>query len=288
MGTSYERKVIYFSEYQNKTMKENAGFARIEVLGGQIKVHISIKADSRQINWKCYAYQRNGRVAEMVFLGDLKREGSNWVLTTGAKADNMKGSGIPYEKIKGIIVLDGEDHYCAEIPLGDVTFSYERKQKNPPEVMPVKAAATSPVPETPKEMAVPEKPSEEKKAEEKQDASGDWALRLLQELPEMYPFEDDELEKCVRLEPKDFGFLPAGEWQVAKNTFLLEGYYEYRHIIFATKEHKDKKKYYLGVPGTYHRRECFLANMFGFSYFKGIRKKENTLGDFGYWFKELS
>ena len=264
MGTSYERKVIYFSEYQNRTVIGNIGFARIEVLGGQIKAHISIKADSRQINWKCYAYQRNGRVAEMVFLGDLKREGSNWVLTTVAKADNMKGSGIPYEKIKGIIILDGEDHYCAEMPLGDVTFSYERKQKNPPEVTPVKAAEETP------------------------EVAKDWALRLLQELPEMYPFEDDELEKCVRLEPKDFGFLPAGEWQVVKNTFLLEGYYEYRHIIFAAKEHKDKKKYYLGVPGTYHRRECFLANMFGFPYFKGIRKKENTLGDFGYWFKELS
>lgn len=264
MGTSYERKVIYFSEYQNKIMKGNAGFARIEVLGEQIKVHICVKADGRTINWKCYAYVKNASTLEMIFLGDLKQEGSNWVLTTEAKADNMKGSGIPYEKIKGIIVLDGEDHYCAEIPLGDVTFSYERKEKNPPVIRPVKAA------------------------EEKPEAPTDWAVRLLQELPEMYPFEDDELEKCVRLEPKDFGLFPSGEWQIAKNTFLLEGYYEYRHIIFATKEQKEQKKYYLGVPGTYHRRECFLANMFGFPYFKGIHKKENTLGDFGYWFKEMN
>lgn len=345
-GTSYVRKVIYFSEYQKRVMRGNAGFGRLEVSGGQLKVHISVKASDKQINWKGYGYLKNGSTLQMIFLGDLKRESTNWVLTTGTKADNIKGSGISFEKLKGLLVLDGEEHYLAEVPLGDITFSYlktqgmgqrlEPKPKPKPELTSIPNATY--VEEMPKEVTekmpevvaaeetapakeeqepigtagtnVEQEPAETVKADVSQEptrgaeagieqkaeqepaqtaeVAGGWGEKLLQRLPEMYPFEDDELDKCVRLEPKDFGHLPAGEWQAAKNTFLLEGYYEYRHIIFARKRQKGKEKFYLGVPGTFHRRECFLANMFGFPYFKGIQNKENKVGDFGYWFRELS
>lgn len=322
-GTSYVRKVIYFSEYQKRVMKGNAGFGRLEVSGGQLKVHISVKASDKQINWKGYGYLKNGSTLQMIFLGDLKRESTNWVLTTGTKADNIKGSGISFEKLKGLLVLDGEEHYLAEVPLGDVTFNYLKTQgmgqrfEPKPELKPEPKPEPKPISdlthveempeEVPKVVAAEEtvlaetvlkEPVEkaeadigqklEQKPPQTSETAGSWGEKLLQRLPEMYPFEDDELDKCVRLEPKDFGHLPAGEWQAAKNTFLLEGYYEYRHIIFALKRQKGQEKFYLGVPGTFHRRECFLANMFGFPYFKGIQNKENTAGDFGYWFRELS
>ncbi|MBP3703474.1 MAG: hypothetical protein J6I65_06770 [Lachnospiraceae bacterium] len=314
-GTSYVRKVIYFSEYQKRVMKGNAGFGRLEVSGGQLKVHISVKASDKQINWKGYGYLKNGSTLQMIFLGDLKRESTNWVLTTGTKADNIKGSGISFEKLKGLLVLDGEEHYLAEVPLGDVTFNYLKTQgmgqrfEPKPELKPIPDLThVEEMPEeVPKVVAAEEtvfaetvlkEPVEKAEADigqkleqeppQTSETAGSWGEKLLQRLPEMYPFEDDELDKCVRLEPKDFGHLPAGEWQAAKNTFLLEGYYEYRHIIFALKRQKGQEKFYLGVPGTFHRRECFLANMFGFPYFKGIQNKENTAGDFGYWFRELS
>ena len=106
---------------------------------------------------------------------------------------------------------------------------------------------------------------------------------LFERLTEMYPFEDDEMEWCFGMEPKDLSYFPMEYWHYAKNTFLLQGFYNYRHLLYAHKEGKN----YLGVPGQFHRREQFLAGQFGFPLFKATKKKRTTVGDFGYWMKEL-
>ena len=99
----------------------------------------------------------------------------------------------------------------------------------------------------------------------------------------MYPFEDDEMEKCVQIAPGDFSDFPKEYWQMGSNTFLLQGYYNYRHLILA----RDKEKVYVGIPGQYHRRDKYMADMFGFGRFKSILRKKERLGDFGYWMKEI-
>lgn len=99
----------------------------------------------------------------------------------------------------------------------------------------------------------------------------------------MYPFEDDEFDWCYQIEPRDIGSLPADSWHLSANSFLLQGYYNYRHLMYAHK----KGKNFIGVPGQFHRREQYLAARFGFSRFKGTQKKRITMGDFGYWIREL-
>lgn len=99
----------------------------------------------------------------------------------------------------------------------------------------------------------------------------------------MYPFEDDEMEECVQISPADFSDFPKRYWQLGSNTFLLQGYYNYRHLILARTD----GKMYLGIPGQYHRRDKYLADMFGFGRFKGIHKRQERLGDFGYWLMEI-
>lgn len=116
--------------------------------------------------------------------------------------------------------------------------------------------------------------SGEKKEQRKNPFSG---------LQSMYPFEDDEMDWCYQIEPKDFGIFSAKEWHLASNSFLLQGYYNYRHLMFAHK----KGKNYIGVPGQFHRREQYLASRFGFSQFKGTQRKRVTMGDFGYWMREI-
>ena len=61
----------------------------------------------------------------------------------------------------------------------------------------------------------------------------------------MFPFEDDEMTACVRMEPQDIGLLPMPYWRLAGNSFLLHGYYRYRHLIMARK--KDGT-FVFGVP----------------------------------------
>jgi|GEM_PF-1772831 len=106
---------------------------------------------------------------------------------------------------------------------------------------------------------------------------------VLKTYPYMYPFEDDSVDVCVRLEPGDIDKLPVDTWLLANNSFLLNGYYSYRHIIVMKMNSDSKPVYLVGVPGIHRQREDFLAGMFGFKMFKPIRDVSTVKGEFGYW-----
>ena len=106
---------------------------------------------------------------------------------------------------------------------------------------------------------------------------------VLKTYPYMYPFEDDSVDVCVRLEPGDIDKLPVDTWLLANNSFLLNGYYSYRHIILMKMNSDSKPVYLVGVPGIHRQREDFLAGMFGFKMFKPIRDVSTLKGEFGYW-----
>lgn len=114
--------------------------------------------------------------------------------------------------------------------------------------------------------------------------------KILDQCPGMYPFEDDGVEACVRLEPQDIGMMPIDCWSYGSNSFLLHGYYSYRHLILARLKPEEERggSYILGVPGTRHSREAFMANMFGFREFKPIREGNGESSDFGYWYTFLA
>ncbi len=106
--------------------------------------------------------------------------------------------------------------------------------------------------------------------------------------PRIYPFEDNEILICAKIEPKDIGLLPKELWTLSNNSFLMHGYYCYHHLIIAKMKDRYGCRFILGVPGIYHNRERFMAKMFGFDAFKPIRKRELRQGDFGYWYLPIS
>ena len=106
--------------------------------------------------------------------------------------------------------------------------------------------------------------------------------------PRIYPFEDNEILICAKIEPKDIGLLPKELWALSNNSFLMHGYYCYHHLILAKLKDRYGCRFILGVPGIYHNRERFMAKMFGFDGFKPIRKRELRQGDFGYWYLPVS
>lgn len=111
--------------------------------------------------------------------------------------------------------------------------------------------------------------------------------KLFNSYPRIYPFEDNEIKRCVKIEPKDIGALPSDMWALSNNSFLLHGYYCYHHLILAEIKDRYGCRYIIGVPGIYHNRERFMARMFGFENFKSIRKRDLRQGDFGYWYLEI-
>ena len=114
------------------------------------------------------------------------------------------------------------------------------------------------------------------------------AKEIFDHNPRVYPFEDNEILVCAKIEPKDIGLLPKELWALSNNSFLMHGYYCYHHLIFAKLKDRYGCRFILGVPGIYHNRERFMAKMFGFDNFKPIRKRELRQGDFGYWYLPIS
>ena len=111
------------------------------------------------------------------------------------------------------------------------------------------------------------------------------AQNIIRRFPRMYPFEDHEITECVRIEPQDIGLLPIDCWVLGNNSFLLHGYYTYRHLLFGKMVTSNGLVYIIGVPGVYHSREEFMAKMFGFEYFKCAKQTEEKEGEFGYFYQ---
>lgn len=123
---------------------------------------------------------------------------------------------------------------------------------------------------------------------QKEQPMSNMLMRIFTNMPGMYPFEDDDIMECVKFEPQDIGIFPMDKWQLASNSFLLHGYYTYRHLIFARRRTVEGAKCMLGVPGMFRDREKFMAKMFGFGNFKGVRGKAIPgYGEFGYWYMDI-
>ncbi len=94
-----------------------------------------------------------------------------------------------------------------------------------------------------------------------------------------------------KIQRSDLSRLPRKYWNIANNSFLLHGYYNYNHLLLI----EEGGHYWLGVPGIYDPRESRAAELFGFSQFTDSynsqlslsEEERNTYGRFGYWFRYL-
>ena len=103
------------------------------------------------------------------------------------------------------------------------------------------------------------------------------------EVPVMRPFGERYPGQCVRIEPQDIGCLPMRMWSLSGNPFLMQGYFQYRHLIFMEWE----KGYVIGVPGIYSNMMQSKAENAGFREFIAICGQKNCRGAFGYWLMPL-
>ena len=98
--------------------------------------------------------------------------------------------------------------------------------------------------------------------------------------PHIHPFRD--AREFLSVGPEDFVVLRERCYQMTHNSFLLHGYYNYRHLLLMRQESSGEIKYYIGVPGNFYEREKQVARMFGFESFEGAREPAWD-GDFGYY-----
>lgn len=101
-------------------------------------------------------------------------------------------------------------------------------------------------------------------------------------------FDDDYFYDCIEVSPEKLKCLNQNEIDIAGNSFLLHGYYNFRHILFGrVRDNLDNTKYFIGVPGMYCNRERYMASMFSFNNFKKSHRSDYANPYFGYWYQEI-
>lgn len=111
-----------------------------------------------------------------------------------------------------------------------------------------------------------------------------WEL-LRRVYPKMLSAPGQEAWELLEIHLQDIGRLPRKNWIYGNNSFLIQGYYRYGHLMLAKRESGGKTAYWLGVPGSRDDTEQLLAAMFGFrEYLPGNRRRSEN---FGYWCAEI-
>lgn len=132
------------------------------------------------------------------------------------------------------------------------------------------------------EMTIDSRPEREER--EEPACYGDKWEQLSHMYPRIRPFEDER--EYLSIAPKDFVVLRQEYQRMVHNSFLLHGYYNYKHLILGKIPEGGAWHYYLGVPGNFYNREKMVAEMFGFEAFEGEREPVKA-GDFGYFMKRV-
>ena len=109
-------------------------------------------------------------------------------------------------------------------------------------------------------------------------------LQLCAIYPHVQPFRDER--DYLSIKPADFLLFPANAYRQVNNSFLLHGYYNYKHLLLSRIERKGEILYYIGVPGNYYEKEKQVALMFGFESFECADEPAED-GDFGYYMMRM-
>ena len=111
----------------------------------------------------------------------------------------------------------------------------------------------------------------------------DWLL-IQQSHRSMQPFETEEFS-CLRICPRDIMWLRQRGWPVGRNSFLMQGFWQFRHLILAKDGAGD---FFLCVPGQENAKNQPYATAFGFPEFRRAKASADFPGNFGYWCRRLA
>ena len=300
----YYKRVVYLSLHQENRQSSGWGFVRLTEKDGEycFKLQAKIPEDCQ------------GKYPVYLLIGKEKALVSELMVQAGAMQGEFRlkvledviyigGNSYALSRLWGIEILLSENTWirgiyqeepyskaekgvsAAELPEGQEA---ERQRQEPIRQEPA-GQRQEPVGQNPEpeKAGDPEQELLQKSREAKPLSQGGKWEKLKEEYPQAHPFGDD---RCfISLEPGELVILPASFQKLLNNSFLLHGFYNYRHLILGPDRElseEGEENFYIGVPGTYFEREKMVAVMFGFEGFEG--KGPVEIGSFGYYMRRVN
>lgn len=298
----YHKRVVYLSLHQENRQSSGWGFVRLTEKDGEycFKLQAKIPEDCQ------------GKYPVYLLIGKEKVLVSELMVQAGAMQGEFRlkvledviyigGNSYALSRLWGIEILLSENTWirgiyqeepyskaekgvsAAELPEGQEAEGQEPIRQEP---VGQRQEPKGQNPE-PEKAGDPEQELLQKSREAKPLSQGGKWEKLKEEYPQVHPFGDD---RCfISLEPGDLVILPASFQKLLNNSFLLHGFYNYRHLILGPDRElseEGEENFYIGVPGTYFEREKMVAVMFGFEGFEGKGLVE--IGSFGYYMRKVN
>lgn len=314
-----QRFITYIYAYEEGKKGANKGFAKVEVRGSECRMEIHI----RDIRKSCamgevFLFREKEGMLESILIGELKlvegRGDSGLVI----KTERIRETEYSFRDMEGVMLLMDDQTICLsrwkegramDVRLARVKRLEEKKQEEEEET---KKESELPEAVIQEPQSAAEAETEEGKAMQTDSIWQDdiqatevpmknifpqyeWR-KVWENLKNTYPsfviYQEKEI-LCVRIELKDLRELPQKYWYFGNNSFLLHGFFNYRHLIIGSLE---EDRWFIGVPGIYQPQERVMAAIFGFTEFlpqeKAAEEKEDTcqklqehlINQFGYWY----
>ena len=306
-----KRFICYLYEYQEGRRIRNIGFCKVESSedGCTVSIHGKGWGMNSPRKLSLYLFWRENGKCLGVYQGELGNVSPALNYRLSYTEEDV-GSKARYDRVEGII-LCGENGPRYAAVWTDEAVDISRMEPAGKEEMTEEKEEQPEEPEEPnEEEPVPEENEMPDEQEEPAGVSYDVreilpeeSRELEEKEPEPFYFDEEEEDskpeiaeqecqttcrfRCTKIQRQDLSRLIRREWQLANNSFLLHGYYNYHHLAFL----QEGENLYLGVPGVYSEKERRAAQAFGFPGFVNYEEEMLDLpegekedrADFGYW-----
>lgn len=307
-----QRKVAYVFLYRNGIRESSVGIVRCNHAAGQPEVTLELFGKPEQKRtWRIYYFHSEVSLAEATYLWELASgRGRSEVRMRQCRLCAEAGMG------NGILLLpetvaeqwtgkagipDTREYLCARFDGTEVTERQLRKVcLRKPEARTEENACMESAKRLMEEItkAAGGEVAESGRKPEEKDVLQSLGSRkergriaCLEELfrknPSYLPCRGKGVGYSVRITPSDLQLFPNEGKSYIENSFLLHGYYRYRHVLLGRRRRKEREEYVILVPGTYETKEGKLAEAFGFPEFIPLIPETATAVSgkkmFGYW-----
>ncbi|OUN72270.1 hypothetical protein B5G11_00940 [Drancourtella sp. An57] len=310
-----KRFICYLYEYQEGRRIRNIGFCKVESSedGCTVSIHGKGWGMNSPKKLSLYLFWRENGKCLGVYQGELGNVSPALNYRLSYTEEDV-GSKARYDRLEGII-LCGENGPRYAAVWTDEAVDISRMEPAGKEEMTEEKEEQPEEPEEPnEEEPVPEENEMPDEQEEPAGVSYDVreilpeeSRELEEKEPEPFYFDEEEEDskpeiaeqecqttcrfRCTKIQRQDLSRLIRREWQLANNSFLLHGYYNYHHLAFL----QEGENLYLGVPGVYSEKERRAAQAFGFPGFVNYEEEMLDLpegekedrADFGYWCRQV-
>lgn len=279
----YDKKIKYLNYIVDDNRLKGCGFVKIELRDMILNMEVLVDGlPSAMLMvskvWMCTSNDK-------YVLGEICLENGGGVFRlSGCRFKEICPVGISYEDWIGVVIVPdsgceisawwGEQSECVLERVREIAES---------EYVP-KVIAEKPLMSESESAPKLEKDGFDKELADKMRLAEDKWEQLWQIYPHICPFQDKREYLSIR--PADFVLLSAKSYKAVNNSFLLHGFYNYKHLILVKSIKRGDAMYYVGTPGNFFEKEKQVAMMFGFAGFESAKDPARE-GDFGYYLMEV-